>query len=754
MDNISETVTENIFRGFYGPATFIEKSSIPKYYKFVSKKMTGEDGYPDFFKDFNEFSVIVEAKAIKHSKAEDEVKYYMRNNEIHKDQVGIAISGQHENRIKVSYFYKKENDSKIEQLQLKDKLVTLDTLKKIIKKRKQGSVITDAELNKTIKNLNEKLHKDNKIRNTDRSLFFSGIMIALTNNNFRSTYKNIEAPTRDEISSTDGTVLEAHYLNESLINAIDKQLKSKINNMSKSFNWKDKFSFIRNIDYSIINYKEIIKLIETKVYLPFSNEEKQDILGKAYKVFLSRSGKAENSNIILTPDHIKSLMVKLAELNLDDVVIDTCTGSGGFLMESMEMLVNLAKDDTDKIEEIRSKQLIGFENDSVLFTLACSNMFLHGDGRSNLMYRNSLLHTDYKSGILNNKDSDLYSYIKRLKPNKCIINPPYEKDSPIKFTLQALEYLENNGRLVIIMPTPTLTKHKDDLTKKLLEVASLKSVIKMPYALFTEQGRSVNTSIFIFDKKPHNYKQNVLFLNLKEDGFKSVQHKGRIDIDNKWNDIENNVLQAVLNNENIEGKTQRKQIIKYDVNNKIIINPSGFQETNESKKMVKFKELFDVKKGDLQSSKNDIDGDYRFITASDEIKYHSTYTNDEEALIYAISASGSLGKSQYFDGKFIASNLCLVLTPKKNSGYPINLQFYNLLLNNLKEKIVDDLADGTSKLTIKKDELLDYYIEYVDINKQNKFVEDYILEKEKLIKNLDSVNKKIENEISNLIESK
>ncbi|MFQ3790831.1 N-6 DNA methylase [Staphylococcus nepalensis] len=751
MNNISETVTENIFRLFYGPTTFIEKSTIPKYYKILSKENTGKDGYPDFFKDLNEFSIIVEAKALKHSAAEIEVKYYMENNEITKDQVGIAISGQHENRLKVSYFYKKENGKDIEQLQLKDKLVTLETLKKIIKKRKQGSTISDSELNKTIKKLNEKLHKDNKIRNTDRSLFFSGVMIALTNNNFRSTYKNVEAPTRDEISSTDGTVLEAHYLNEALIDAIDKQLKSKINNMSKSFNWKDKFSFIRNIDYSLVNYKEIIKLIENKVYSPFSNEEKQDILGKAYKVFLSRSGKAENSNIILTPDHIKSLMVKLAELNKDDVVIDTCTGSGGFLMESMEVLINIAKDDKDKIEEIKSNQLIGFENDSVLFTLACSNMFLHGDGRSNLMYRNSLLHSDFKSGILNNKDNDLFNYVKKMKPNKCIINPPYEKDSPIKFTLQALEYIENNGRLVIIMPTPTLTKHKNDLTKDLLEVASLKAVIKMPYALFTEQGRSVNTSIFVFDKKPHNYNQDVIFLNLKEDGFKSVQHKGRIDINNKWNDIENSVLQAVLNNEDILGKTQRKKIIKNE-NGQQFINPSGFQESDESKKMVKFKDLFEVKKGELQSSKNDIDGDYRFITASDEIKFHSVYTNDQEALIYAIAASGSLGKSQYYQGKFIASNLCLVLTPKSNSKYPINLQFYNILLNNLREKIVDDLADGTSKLTIKKDELLDYYIEYIDIEKQNKFVKDYIVEKEKLLKNLDSVNKRIENGILNLLE--
>lgn len=29
-------------------------------------------------------------------------------------------------------------------------------------------------------------------------------------------------------------------------------------------------------------------------------------------------------------------MVELARLNVKDVVLDTCTGSGGFLMEAME----------------------------------------------------------------------------------------------------------------------------------------------------------------------------------------------------------------------------------------------------------------------------------------------------------------------------------------------------------------------------------------------------------------------------------
>ena len=103
---ISETITENIFRSFYGATTFLEKSAIPKEYGFKSKRGTDYKGYPDFFREDANYAIIVEVKAIKHSDAEKEVQYYMENNKLNKDLIGIAVSGQDESQIKVTYFYK------------------------------------------------------------------------------------------------------------------------------------------------------------------------------------------------------------------------------------------------------------------------------------------------------------------------------------------------------------------------------------------------------------------------------------------------------------------------------------------------------------------------------------------------------------------------------------------------------------------------------------------------------------------------
>ena len=743
---ISETRTENIFRDFYGSDVFIEKNAIPDRYGFLSKQNTKNKGYPDFFlhDPEKEYFIVVEAKSLKQSEAEEEVKWYMENNNYENQaMVGIAISGQNLNQIKATYYYKKQDKTEIEELQTKDKLLTLENLDKTITKKLQGETVTEEELTTTLKNLNKRFHEDKKVRNTDRSLFFSGLLIALSNNNFRNNYRTQLAPTKEEVATIQASVTDSYHLKNLIVESINTQLSAKANNLSKQINWKDQFSFIKNIDYSLEEYKEIIGIIEKMIYVPFSHEEKQDILGKAYKIFLSRSGtRAEDKNIILTPDHIKELMVKLSRLNIDDVVIDTCMGSGGFLMEAMEVMVNMAKDDEEKIESIQENQLIGFEIDEVLFALACSNMFLHGDGRSNLLYRNSLLDSDESGKLINSNDELLFKYVKRLKPNKCIINPPYENSNPIEFTLQAIDYLEPNGKLIIIMPTPTLNMYKEDKTKELLKKAKLDFVIKMPYNLFSEQKRTVNTSIFGFTKTQHLPEDEVLFVNLKDDGFESIQHKGRVDVNNEWNDLENKIIDIINNFKEEEGLSIKKKIYLKDENNEYILNPSGVDIREKTENMVKFSELFDIDKDilqrdKLQSSKNESWGKYDFITAADEWKKHTSYTHDEEALIYAVSAGGSLCKSQYVNGKFIPSNLVAVLTPTEKNKDKINMQFYNEYLNKIRDDIVDSLASGTSKLTINTDYLKDYYIEMFPIEVQNKFVENnlkkYIKEKENLI---------------------
>lgn len=717
----SETNTENVFRTFYGAQTFIEKSGIPQKYGFISKKQNQKgkvhEGYPDFFLDVNEeYVIVVEAKPTDFKLAKTEVQFYMDNNKIRnsKSIVGIAIAGQSENTYKVAYFFLRKGESKIENME-GTSLRKIDDISRTVHTLLHGDSVSDEDLNSILISLNNKFHEKN-VRDTDRSLFFSGIMIALCNTNFRNIYRSIQAPTDEERAQIKINLLDAHYLNEAILNAVTTELEGKINNLSKEFQWKARFAFISTIDIEIEDYKEIIEKIEKDIFIPFKNQEKQDLLGRAYKTFLKRqTGRIDNKNIILTPDHIKHLMVQLARLSKKSVVLDTCTGSGGFLMEAMEEMLVMCKNNEADMRHVREEQLIGFETDPVLFALACSNMFLHGDGRTNMIYRSSLLDLNDKKDVL------VFNKIRSYQPTKIIINPPYEKNNPILFTKQAIDFLEPNGNLVIIMPNNILTKdsrrENGSLIYSILEEARLDYVIKLPVAIFKEQKRIVYTSIYGFTKTPHRKDDEVLFYTLENDGLVSVQHKGRIDKYNRWNAIEKQILDCVFNKKEIEDVCEKRKLYNGDV-----LMCNGVQEkTALLPNTVPFGTLFNYQeKGTLQSEDADPDGEYDFITAAEQWKKHTEFSHEKEAIVYAVGAEGSLGRAHYVNGKFVASTLCLILTSKDPEHYPIDLEFYTYYLMSIRKKIVNALADGMSKLTIDPEELSKYPIQYFDIKEQRR----------------------------------
>ena len=561
---MAESKTENLFRGFHGAETFVEKRDIPKDFGFHSKRDGSTDsGYPDFFKEMEGgWLIVVEAKSgdpgpkTNHGAAEVDVRNYMADNAVpHADIIGIAVSGQTKRSLKATYFFRKGDTDLTEEIEGLRGLIDLKPLTRHYNVLAHGDPLSDAELRRFLVNLNERFHKDSRVRDTDRSLFFSALMIALDDSKFRSVYKSQVAPD-------DPRMVRARYLNDEIVQAVTRQLIRKVNSESKLIDWEDRFAFVKTIDIPLPEYKQIITDIDDRVHQPSKESTKHDLLGRAYKIFLSRAGKMDNKNIILTPDHIKKLMVDLAELGRDDVVLDTCMGSGGFLMEAMEQLVAKAGGSKRRIDKIHNTQLVGIEVDAVLFALACSNMFLHGDGRSNLIFRDSLV-TRGKTFHIADADEDFRDYINGLGPSKCIINPPYETDNPIKFTMSAIEYLEEGGRLIIIMPVNTLSKDTK-AASEILTRARLDFVIDMPQQLFFEQQRGVKTSIFGFTKTSNGHAPDslVTFMDMEDDGHQVRSGAGRRDT-GRWTGIAETAERAIRDRSEDEAARSWRSLI-YD----------------------------------------------------------------------------------------------------------------------------------------------------------------------------------------------
>jgi type I restriction enzyme S subunit len=146
--------------------------------------------------------------------------------------------------------------------------------------------------------------------------------------------------------------------------------------------------------------------------------------------------------------------------------------------------------------------------------------------------------------------------------------------------------------------------------------------------------------------------------------------------------------------------------------------------------LLRIDEIFNFEKGVLQSSKC-VPGEFDFITASSDWKTHNEYTHDCEALIFAAAASGSLGRTHYVNGKFISSDLCFIITPKDQEKLPVDLKFYHILFNELKDEIVRNTKAGTSKEAIGLGSFGKYQLPYFDIDTQieikNRFVNSELL---------------------------
>lgn len=86
-----------------------------------------------------------------------------------------------------------------------------------------------------------------------------------------------------------------------------------------------------------------------------------------------------------------------------------------------------------------------------------------------------------------------------------------------------------------------------------------------------------------------------------------------------------------------------------------------------------------------------------------------------------------------------------------NKDFPVNLKFYNLYMNAIRKKVVNELADGTSKLTISPKDLMEYYVEYIPIDIQNGLVESYKNNIESLQSKLDLAKNVMNKKINSLI---
>lgn len=272
---------------------------------------------------------------------------------------------------------------------------------------------------------------------------------------------------------------------------------------------------------AISNFIEWVTEISDSINSDYWNGE--DVMGIFFNEF-NRYKKKSESGQVFTPDHITSLMYRLIGVNKDDVVLDAACGSGAFLVKAMcNMISEAGGINTITAKSIKSKQLYGIEFDREIYALACANMLIHKDGKTNLTQ-------------LDSRTEEASEWIKSKPITKVLMNPPFEnKYGCIPIVKNVLDSVKRGTLCAFILPEKKLEKVNKTLVKRILSKHTLKKIIKLPEKTFSE---GITTSVFIFEAGIPQNNNEIFACYISEDGLETVKNQGRHDIKGKWQSIE------------------------------------------------------------------------------------------------------------------------------------------------------------------------------------------------------------------------
>lgn len=388
-----------------------------------------------------------------------------------------------------------------------------------------------AELSTYAKDLNKLMHNHN-ITAPQRVLYVSGMLLSMQDikddelNTIQEglTPENLKCVQTE--SKRDGILITsqiAEFLKSKGIPEEKRQL------MIASFN---EISKDKQRDEATKLFPQVSKLIQEEncsankqifVYI-YENIYKQidafsknlDIMGELYSEFLKYAlGDGKELGIVLTPPYVTKMMAQILNITYENKVMDLATGSAGFLISSMELMINSANKDFSKgsskakakIEDIKKNRLLGVELNAEMFTLAATNMILRGDGSSNIQKGSSF-----------DKPDSLYT---NFNADRILLNPPFTfEENGMPFIAYGLDRMQKGGLGAIIIQDSAGSGKAIKSNQQILKKHTLVASIKMPVDLFQPMA-GVQTSIYIFEAgTPHDYEKTVKFIDFSNDGYK------------------------------------------------------------------------------------------------------------------------------------------------------------------------------------------------------------------------------------------
>ncbi|MDD4412473.1 MAG: N-6 DNA methylase [Patescibacteria group bacterium] len=502
--------------------------------------------------------------------------------------------------------------------------------------------------------------------------------------------------------------------------------------------------------------------------------EHSENLGNAFEYLLSILGSQGDAGQFRTPRHVIDFIVDVVNPTKKDKILDPACGTAGFLISAYKHILKQNKEKAlTPDEKLRlMNNLAGYDISPDMVKLALVNMYLHG-------FPEPKIH-EYDSLTSEKRWDENYDVILANPPfmtPKGGINPHkrfsvQSSRAEVLFVDYIIEHLTINGRAGIVVPEGVLGNSNASYFKKIRElildnvwaIASLHPFTFAPYA-------EVNTYILFLDKTLAKKANDVLFVDINNDGFDKSSQRREIALNDLPSAVEllDDFRQSIINDKlftsknSIGHKVVSKKKIKNNSEYYLLVKKYSDLEMPDTKHAVSL--LGDLITEKKEKAKNNnytvwsVSNKYGFINSEDyfDKKIASVNTSNYKVIkpyYFAFNPSrinvGSIACNFSEKIGIVSPMYTLFEIKDTNRIVPDFLLMY--LKSDLCKEHINHKIQGATRKVLKKDDLFSLKIPVPSKDKQIEIL-NLVKKEQDAINDLDETIKKHKKLINGYIEN-
>ncbi|MBQ0917745.1 SAM-dependent DNA methyltransferase [Hydrogenophaga aromaticivorans] len=257
--------------------------------------------------------------------------------------------------------------------------------------------------------------------------------------------------------------------------------------------------------YNYMKSGQLLRQVINKLNaIDFNRQSERHQFNDLYEKILKDLQSAGNAGEFYTPRAVTQFMVDMVNPQLGETVLDPATGTGGFLVCSIEHLRKQVK--TTEDETVLQQSIRGVEKKQLPHMLCVTNLMLHGiEVPSNIRHDNTLARP-----LREVTQADRVDVVLTNPPFGGIEEPGIEQGFPADvrtketadlFLVLIKHILKANGRAALVLPDGTLFGEgvKTRIKEQLLAECNLHTIVRLPNGVFAPYT-GIKTNLLFFTK--------------------------------------------------------------------------------------------------------------------------------------------------------------------------------------------------------------------------------------------------------------